>query len=82
MEKLLALENKDDQESYKMIRDRERRQVYLHDYAEDYCCTTDYGDLIIQQRLQMVHWIFEVSSAFFNTDLIFNLRASWLNITF
>ncbi|CAN4090457.1 unnamed protein product [Withania somnifera] len=48
-----------DEESYKMIRNRERRQLYLHDYAEEYCSTTDYGDLIVQQRLQMVHWILE-----------------------
>ncbi|XP_075082950.1 uncharacterized protein LOC142166943 [Nicotiana tabacum] len=47
----------EDEESYLMIRKRERRQLYLHDYAEEYCSTTDYGELIVQQRLQMVHWI-------------------------
>ncbi|MCD7466576.1 hypothetical protein HAX54_003411 [Datura stramonium] len=54
-----GLEDKEDEESYRMIRNRERRQLYLHDYAEEYCSTTDYGDLIVQQRLQMVHWILE-----------------------
>uniref|UniRef100_M1CVW8 Cyclin n=1 Tax=Solanum tuberosum TaxID=4113 RepID=M1CVW8_SOLTU len=54
-----GLEDEEDEESYKMIRNRERRQLYLHDYAEEYCSTTDYGDLIVQQRLQMVHWILE-----------------------
>ncbi|CAN4081030.1 unnamed protein product [Withania somnifera] len=54
-----ALEDEEDEESYKMIRKRENRQLYLHDYAEEYCSTTDYGDLIVQQRLQMVHWILE-----------------------
>ncbi|KAL6970038.1 hypothetical protein U1Q18_029745 [Sarracenia purpurea var. burkii] len=47
--------------SYQMLRKRERRQVYLHDYAEEYCSTAEHGELIIQQRLQMVHWIVEVS---------------------
>lgn len=56
-----GLEDEEDEESYRMIRNRERRQLYLHDYAEEYCSTTDYGDLIVQQRLQMVHWILEVS---------------------
>ncbi|XP_059308842.1 cyclin-SDS [Lycium ferocissimum] len=54
-----GLENEEDEESYRMIRNRERRQLYLHDYAEEYCSTTDYGDLVVQQRLQMVHWILE-----------------------
>lgn len=56
-----GLEEEEDEESYRMIRKRERRQLYLHDYAEEYCSTTDYGDLIVQQRLQMVRWILEVS---------------------
>ncbi|XP_055801793.1 cyclin-SDS isoform X2 [Solanum dulcamara] len=54
-----GLEDEEDEESYRMIRNRERRQLYLHDYAEEYCSTTDCGDLIVQQRLQMVHWILE-----------------------
>ncbi|XP_060186610.1 cyclin-SDS [Lycium barbarum] len=54
-----GLENEEDEESYRMIRNREKRQLYLHDYAEEYCSTTHYGDLIVQQRLQMVHWILE-----------------------
>ncbi|KAL3502092.1 hypothetical protein ACH5RR_036541 [Cinchona calisaya] len=59
---LLGLEEEEDEESYKMFRRRERKQVYLHDYAEEYCSNTHYGDLIIQQRLQMVHWIVEQST--------------------
>lgn len=59
---VLGLEEEEDEESYRMIRKRERRQVYLHDYAEEYCSTTNYGDLIIQQRLEMVHWIVEQST--------------------
>ncbi|OIS98361.1 cyclin-sds [Nicotiana attenuata] len=56
---LIGLEEEEDEESYRMIRKRERRQLYPHDYAEEYCSTTDYGDLIVQQRLQMVRWILE-----------------------
>ncbi|KAA8532455.1 hypothetical protein F0562_032488 [Nyssa sinensis] len=52
----------EDEESYQMFRNRERRQVYLHDYVDEYCSTTEYGKLVIQQRLQMVHWIVEQSS--------------------
>ncbi|KZV19547.1 cyclin-SDS [Dorcoceras hygrometricum] len=55
---LLGLED-EDEESYKIIRKRERRQVYLRDYAEEYCSATEYGNLVIQQRQQMVHWIVE-----------------------
>ncbi|PHU17981.1 Cyclin-SDS [Capsicum chinense] len=56
---ITGLEDEEDEESYMLIRNRERRQLYLHDYAEEYCSTTDSGDLIVQQRLLMVHWILE-----------------------
>ncbi|KAL3824023.1 hypothetical protein ACJIZ3_020052 [Penstemon smallii] len=56
---LLGLVDVEDEESYRMLMKRERRQVYLRDYAEEYCNTTDYGHLVIQQRLHMVHWIVE-----------------------
>ncbi|XP_059658338.1 cyclin-SDS [Cornus florida] len=59
---LLRFEDEEDEESYQMFRNRERRQVYLRDYAEEYCSATEYGKLIIQQRLQMVHWIVEQSA--------------------
>ncbi|KAK9277331.1 hypothetical protein L1049_006872 [Liquidambar formosana] len=62
LQSLFRFEDEEDEESYKMFRSRERRQVYLRDYAEEYCSTTEYGDLVIQQRLQMVHWIVEQSS--------------------
>ncbi|XP_057775161.1 LOW QUALITY PROTEIN: cyclin-SDS, partial [Salvia miltiorrhiza] len=55
----LGLEDEEDEESFKMMRMRERRREYVHDYAEEYCNDTAYGDLVIQQRLQMVHWIVE-----------------------
>ncbi|KAL8227707.1 hypothetical protein R6Q57_015291 [Mikania cordata] len=60
--KLLTPEDEEHEEIYQMLKKRERRQVYLHDYAEKYCVTTEYGDLVVQQRLQMVHWIMEQSA--------------------
>ncbi|KAG6765992.1 hypothetical protein POTOM_030056 [Populus tomentosa] len=33
--------------------------MFLHDYPELYCATTEHGDLILQQRSQIVHWIIE-----------------------
>ncbi|XP_002527530.2 cyclin-SDS isoform X1 [Ricinus communis] len=59
----MRLKNEDDEESYQLLRGRERRQLFLHDYVELYRSTTEYGDLILQQRLQMVHWIVEQSTA-------------------
>ncbi|KAK4423371.1 Cyclin-SDS [Sesamum alatum] len=55
----LGLEDEEEEESYRMMRKRERRQEYVHDYAQEYCNTTEYGELVIQQRLHMVHWIVE-----------------------
>ncbi|XP_011021745.1 PREDICTED: cyclin-SDS [Populus euphratica] len=57
------LDDEEDEESYKRLRERERRQLFLHDYPELYRTTTEFGDLILQQRLQMVHWIIEQSTA-------------------
>ncbi|KAL3635921.1 hypothetical protein CASFOL_020468 [Castilleja foliolosa] len=50
---VLGLEDEEDEESYRMLRKRERRQEYVRDYSEEYCLT------VIQQRLHMVHWIIE-----------------------
>ncbi|XP_040939038.1 cyclin-SDS isoform X1 [Gossypium hirsutum] len=60
---LARFENEEDEESYKRLRDRERQQVYLHDYAEEYRFMTDYGDLILQQRSFMIRWIVEQCTA-------------------
>uniref|UniRef100_A0A6N2MER8 B-like cyclin n=1 Tax=Salix viminalis TaxID=40686 RepID=A0A6N2MER8_SALVM len=57
------LEDEEDEESYTRLRERERRQLFLLDYPELYRTTTEYGDLILQQRLHMVHWIIEQSTA-------------------
>ncbi|OMO72460.1 hypothetical protein COLO4_27611 [Corchorus olitorius] len=60
---VVRFDDEDDEESYKRLRERERRQVYLRDYAEEYRFTTDYGDLIVQQRSKMVRWIVEECSS-------------------
>lgn len=59
----MRFEDEDDEGSYQMLRERERRQVYLRDYVEDYCSTTEYGGLLLQERSHMIHWIIEVSLA-------------------
>ncbi|KVH97449.1 Cyclin, C-terminal domain-containing protein [Cynara cardunculus var. scolymus] len=64
--KLLRPEDEEHEESYQMMRKRERRQVYLHDYAEEYCGMKEYGHLVVEQRLHMVYWIIEQSA---NKDL-------------
>ncbi|KAL4009947.1 hypothetical protein IC575_030858 [Cucumis melo] len=61
---ILRFEELDDEEAYRMFRNRERRQLIIHDYIEEYRSTTDYGDLILQQRSNMVQWIVEVSPGF------------------
>ncbi|KAE8662629.1 Cyclin-SDS-like [Hibiscus syriacus] len=60
---LVRFEDEEDEESYKRFRERERRQVFLRDYAEEYRFTTDHGDLILQQRSFMIRWIVEQSTA-------------------
>ncbi|XP_071735754.1 cyclin-SDS-like [Rutidosis leptorrhynchoides] len=58
---LLRPEDEEHEESYWMLKERERRQVYLHNYTEEYCEMEEYGDLVVQQRLQMVHWMIKQS---------------------
>ncbi|KAM7272077.1 hypothetical protein ACFE04_031291 [Oxalis oulophora] len=50
---VLRFENEEDEESYRMLRSRERNQEYRS--------TTTYGDLVIQQRSYMVDWIVEAT---------------------
>ncbi|XP_058106956.1 cyclin-SDS-like [Magnolia sinica] len=56
---LLRFENEEHEESYKKLRIRERRHEYRHNYIEVYGLTTEYGDVVLQQRLLMVNWIIE-----------------------
>ncbi|XP_062109825.1 cyclin-SDS [Humulus lupulus] len=50
-------EDEAEEESYQMLRNRERRRVVLRDYIEEYSSTTDYGNLILHQRRKMIRWI-------------------------
>ncbi|KDP38151.1 hypothetical protein JCGZ_04794 [Jatropha curcas] len=59
----VRFQDEKDEESYQRFRERERRQLFLYDYVEFYRSTTEYGDLIFQQRYRMVHWIVEQSTA-------------------
>ncbi|KAD7116730.1 hypothetical protein E3N88_03998 [Mikania micrantha] len=61
--KLLRPEDEEQEESYQMLKERERRQVYLHDYTKEYSGMKEYCDLVVQQRLQMVHWIIKQSTS-------------------
>ncbi|XP_076931981.1 cyclin-SDS-like [Bidens hawaiensis] len=63
VQKLLRPEEEEHEESYQMLKKRERRQVYLHNYAEEYRVMKEYGDLIVQQRSKMVHWIMKQSAS-------------------
>lgn len=54
--------NEEDEESYQRIRERERRQLFLYDYPDEYLSSTEFGSLIVQQRSEMVHWIVEVGA--------------------
>lgn len=41
--------------SYELLRRRERRQVYLRNYGQEF------GETVLELRSVMVHWIIEVS---------------------
>ncbi|KAH0435568.1 hypothetical protein IEQ34_026575 [Dendrobium chrysotoxum] len=53
--------DKDIEESYQIFRRRERNEIALHDYSDGYYATTNFGDLILGQRLAMVNWMLEVT---------------------
>ncbi|KEH40656.1 carboxy-terminal domain cyclin [Medicago truncatula] len=53
-------EDIDDEESYQMLRKRERRQAFMWNYGERYFSATDFAE-VFQQRSRMVHWIVEHS---------------------
>ncbi|KAL9259204.1 Cyclin-SDS-like protein [Drosera capensis] len=59
-------EDEDDEECYKKLRSRERKQPIdqVIDYAHDECDTvSEYGSMILEQRTLMVNWIIEVRSS-------------------
>ncbi|PKU70787.1 Cyclin-SDS-like [Dendrobium catenatum] len=60
--------DKDIEESYQIFRSRERNEIALHDYSDDYYATTNFGDLILGQRLAMVNWMLEHCQAMEHQD--------------
>ncbi|XP_077230898.1 cyclin-SDS-like [Tasmannia lanceolata] len=60
---LLSFEDEEHEESYKKFRSRERKHSFLVNYNEEYSSTSEFDDLIVQQRLLMVNWIIEHSNA-------------------
>ncbi|QCD89456.1 cyclin B [Vigna unguiculata] len=57
----VRFEDSDDEDSYQMLRKRERKQGFVSNYAERYFSTTEFGETVLEQRAQMVHWIVEQS---------------------
>ncbi|KAH1087282.1 hypothetical protein GYH30_018707 [Glycine max] len=51
----------DDEDSYQMLRKRERKQGFVSNYGDRYFSTTEFGDIVIEQRALMVQWIVEQS---------------------
>nr|XP_009413751.2 PREDICTED: cyclin-SDS-like [Musa acuminata subsp. malaccensis] len=60
---LMRFEDEEDEESYRRLRSRERRDAAVHNYAEEYSNTTNDGGLILEQRIVMINWMVEHSSA-------------------
>nr|AVN89881.1 cyclin family protein [Cymbidium sinense x Cymbidium lancifolium] len=58
----------DIEESYQIFRNRERKEIALHDYSDGYYGTTNFGDLILGQRLVMVNWMLEHCQAMEHQD--------------
>ncbi|OAY75915.1 Cyclin-SDS-like, partial [Ananas comosus] len=57
---VMRFEEDDDEESYKRFRSRERKETVMQDYGVVYSSRTDYGHMILEQRLLMVNWMLEV----------------------
>lgn len=60
----MTFEDEEDEESYKLLRNRERRQVFLHNNPYNmstFFSTKDCRDLVLQQRSYMIDWIVEVN---------------------
>ncbi|KAF8040089.1 hypothetical protein BT93_B2342 [Corymbia citriodora subsp. variegata] len=49
--------DEEDAECYQLLRNRERREVFLRNYVEEY------GEAVLKERTRMVHWIIEQSTA-------------------
>ncbi|KAI3965538.1 hypothetical protein MKW92_018514 [Papaver armeniacum] len=68
----LKFEDENHEDSYKKLRSRERNHAIRNDYSEDYYSTTEYGDLVLQQRHSMVNWIIDESGVrLLNLETVF-----------
>ncbi|XP_047333185.1 cyclin-SDS [Impatiens glandulifera] len=59
---LMCLEEEEDRMCYQIFRNRERKYELLPNFAE-YCRSTGFEELIIDQRSQMIQWIVKHSTA-------------------
>ncbi|XP_047332901.1 cyclin-SDS-like [Impatiens glandulifera] len=59
---LMCLEEEEDRTCYQIFRNRERKYDLLPNFAE-YCRSTGFEELIIDQRSQMIQWIVKHSTA-------------------
>ncbi|CAH8388929.1 unnamed protein product [Eruca vesicaria subsp. sativa] len=59
---LIRFEDEEVEESYQMLRERERSHAYLRDCAKAYFSRMDHTDFIPRLRLIMVQWIVEQCS--------------------
>ncbi|KAL5553291.1 hypothetical protein UlMin_040692 [Ulmus minor] len=55
----VRFEDEEDEESYQLLRNRENKLELLHGYVQEYCRSTEYGNLVLKQRSRMIHWIVE-----------------------
>jgi len=69
----VRFEDSDDEDSYQMLRKRERKQGFVSNYAERYFSTTEFGETVLEQRAQMVHWIVEVGFIPFQVIMLSHL---------
>ncbi|RWW11232.1 hypothetical protein GW17_00025166 [Ensete ventricosum] len=67
---LMRFEDEEDEESYRRLRSRERRDAAVHNYAEEYSNTTNDGGLILEQRIVMINWMLEVSDPLIYSSLL------------
>ena len=61
----------DDEDSYQMLRKRERKQGFVSNYGDRYFSTTEFGDIVIEQRALMVQWIVEVGLSKTNSNSLY-----------
>lgn len=59
-----SFEQVEDEESYERLRCRERMEKMVHNY------TSEYGHMVLDQRLLMINWMVEVMEADFVAKIL------------